>query len=471
MTTVVQELGTAAFRTGRGLATLGAPVAIAGLIELGQVAAHAAKSVFLLPAAAAAAAAGMGTLALATAGFGDAIKDIRDPEKFATALASLSPTAQQAALSIQALLPEFDKLKNATQDAFFKGIGPELERLSSTYLPSIQRMTTGIADSFNQMMRGVGAQMVTPENQQQIQGLMDNIGEAFRELVPAAQSVAQAFLDIAAAGGDFLPDLAAGAADLAAQFANFIREARDTGQLKVWIQEGIDAVAALAKGIGELTALIYQTFTNEGPKSIQDFSNHLQGLVTVMQALNGNMKPLAAELSSELAEIPRMAETGFIHLANTVTHTINAIIRGYNALPLEDIPTIPTFNVGDMGWSNPPVPGAPGMPVGNGPHRRPGTPLAVGPPLPGTNRPVPAPPPPKTAGGAKPPLNIPREQYSLDSIPIGQFPGAPGTGGPATTGPMTTGGGGAYGLPAGTDIRQGAAGFPDWVYALDGSTG
>jgi hypothetical protein len=65
-----------------------------------------------------------------------------DPKKFAEALSSVGPNAQQAALSIQTLTPELDALRNATQDEFFKGIGPQLNQLANTLLPTIQTMTT-----------------------------------------------------------------------------------------------------------------------------------------------------------------------------------------------------------------------------------------------------------------------------------------------------------------------------------------
>mgnify|MGYP005614274727 CR=1 FL=1 len=131
MTSKMQTLGDGSNGASQSLTQLGtsimtltrvaAPVAIVGLgvaiADLAAVAASASQSLWLLPAAAGAAGAAFGTLKLATMGFGDAIGDIGDPEKFAEDLQKLSPAAQQAALAIQAMMPACTQLKNATQVA------------------------------------------------------------------------------------------------------------------------------------------------------------------------------------------------------------------------------------------------------------------------------------------------------------------------------------------------------------------
>lgn len=77
----------------------------------------------LIPAAAGAAGLAMGTLKIATLGFGDAIKAAGDPEKFNEAVAKLAPSAQEAARAILGLMPQVTQLKMTVQDAFFKGFG------------------------------------------------------------------------------------------------------------------------------------------------------------------------------------------------------------------------------------------------------------------------------------------------------------------------------------------------------------
>jgi hypothetical protein len=179
---------------GKVAAPLVMTSAAAGLVELGGVAAAASGAIGLIPAVAAAAGAGIGTLKVATLGFGEALESIRDPEKFAEALQQLSPNAQQAALSIQGLLPQFDALKTKVQDALFANVGPQLTQLANTFLPGVESMTTRIAASFNTAFSGVTAMLMTPEMQATVDSLFGNIATSFERLAPAAAPFTEALV-------------------------------------------------------------------------------------------------------------------------------------------------------------------------------------------------------------------------------------------------------------------------------------
>lgn len=238
------------------LSRLGGPVlltgAIAGLTQLAGVAASATGALGLLPGAASAAGAAFGSLKLATLGFGDAMESVGDPEKFAEALAKLSPQARQAALSIQAMMPALTQLKNATQDAFFDNIGPQLQRLTNQYLPTVQRMTTGVAGAVNGMFDELARELSTPATQLNLSAITSDIVGAFRALEPAIAPATRAFGDLVAVGTSFLPDIARGAADAASAFSEFIGEARESGKLGEWMQTGIDTMGQLMGMVPDL---------------------------------------------------------------------------------------------------------------------------------------------------------------------------------------------------------------------------
>ncbi|MGY4710160.1 hypothetical protein ACXDF8_11495 [Mycolicibacterium sp. CBM1] len=228
----------------------------AGLFQVASGAAAASQSLLVIPAALSAVGAGFLALKVGTQGFSDALDNMADPEKFASSLANLAPAAADAALSIKALVdgPIAD-LRRATQEALFDGVGPILTNLGSTYAQPIQQMTTQIAQAFNTMFQGIGDQLMDPNSQAALRDTMSNIGSAFQAAAPAAKSFAQAFVDIASVGSSFLPGLGQGAANLAQQFANFIRDARDSGKLHQWMQDGLDAItqlADMAKSAGEM---------------------------------------------------------------------------------------------------------------------------------------------------------------------------------------------------------------------------
>ncbi|MGB3352684.1 MAG: hypothetical protein WBB00_07910 [Mycobacterium sp.] len=233
-------------RTGAaigGLGRIATPAALAAivpmLIDLTGVAASATQSLLLLPAALGAVGSAFGTVKIATSGFSEALEAMDDPEKFAEALRNLSPAAAQAALSIRAMMPDLDRLKAATQEQFFAGVAPSLDALAATTLPTVQRLTTGVASAINTMFRELTSAIMTPALQMNLSEFVDNTVRAFRELAPAISPLTQALGDLMAAGSSVLPDLAAGASNAAAAFADWIREAERSGELDEWLRDGV----------------------------------------------------------------------------------------------------------------------------------------------------------------------------------------------------------------------------------------
>ena len=489
---IIQDIGTTAMKTGRGLTTIGAPVAVAGLLELAKVGIAATQSLWLLPAAAAAGGAAMGTLTLATSGFMETIKDIRDPEKFAESINKISPAAQQAALTVRNLLPEFDALKAATEESFFDGMGAQIQRLTTQYLPGVQGLTTSIASSFNAMMTGVSNQLMTPDTQAAMQRTFDNISLAFQNAAPAAQSFAQAIGDIISVGSQSLPGMGQGIADMAANFASFIREAAESGKLSQWIQQGTDAVIALSTFVWDLGQLIYRIFGPDAGASIDEFNNKLStiseilGLVTLdtktwseswkqemdaMGVANDDMIGDLGGIRDAIMDIPEafawVVNKG-VDMANGIKHVLDEMSRNFtnfmNLLPGEDkvftpLPDIPRI---DTGWANDwgghQLPSAVDQPFGPGnagqqQHERRGTtpPQPLGDPgAPWLGpRPVPGAPPGGFGASDREQRDaiiagLPESAYKIDpysGLPAGMGPvnGVPGANGKIATGGIRQG--------------------------------
>lgn len=384
----IQQIGTNAFRLGRGLTTIGTGPVIIALFKLAQGATAASQSVLLLPAAAATAAAGIGTLSLATAGFADTIKDIRDPEKFAEGLALLGPNAQQAALSMQNLLPVFDQLKYATQDAFFAGIGEQIHRLTNEFMPEIQSMTTNIAGSFNLMMTNLANQLMTPTNIANINEIFGNISQTFQALVPGAQAFTQAMVDLTTVGSGYMPQLAGSISSIAQSFADFIAEAAASGDLNRWIEEGITALEGLISLTWQFGEILYQAFAPDNIEGVNQLIDDLYGINEVLGIITGNtdimaqswqeeldgMQGPAAALRDGIMNIPlalNIVAATFVQFANTAKDAfvngpikaLNLLLKGFNAIPgklrgmfglpagdlqipeIPDIPNIPARNI------------------------------------------------------------------------------------------------------------------------------
>lgn len=439
------------------------------LVEIGAMAASAAQSLLLIPAAATAAGAAMATLAIGTSGFSDTIDALvsGDLEKFATLIQKLSPNAQQAALSIQALWPAFTELKNATQDALFTDVGPMLNTLADQYLPTIQRLTTGVASAINDAGKQVFKQLMTPETQQSVAVLVDNITEAFHNLTPAIAPLVNAFAKLAEVGSGVLPEIAAAAARAAQSFSNFIDQAAASGELDRWLRDGLNTVSLLGQGAWEL-GKAFMSLAPTAEKILPDIVRALSSIKDIMPIIG----PLAiafgpafgvwevairgAKTSMEIfgdlvAGVGKAIEAVMTRLGPLIDATLAPLrttIALYNSSPLSrlvNIPQIPSSAaMGTAIGAAATVYGKDGSIPGAGPDAAPGIggmignfitptrssgfgtlPTAGLPGFPSGGYGVPAPPPDKGAGGGKsaePPFSADPSQWSVDAIPVGALP-------------------------------------------------
>lgn len=347
-----------------GLGKIAGPAAIIGiggaLVEVAGVAASAAQSLWLLPAAAAAAGAGIGTLKLATSGFSEALESMSDPQAFAEALQQISPNAQQAALSIKGIMPAIDELKRSTQDALFAGVGQQLTTLSNQYLPTIQGMTTGIASSFGSMFSGVASQLMTPETFGAVAETVNNIVAAFQNLAPAAAPLTQALAEIAKVGSGFLPEIASAASQAAQAFSEFITQASQSGELKQWLSEGLDTIGQLGQGAWQL-AQAFMQLAPVGQAVLPDIVRLLENINEIIPYIGHSAMlvgpsigtwAVAAQSASNAIDAMKAVFEG---LANFAVGHINRISAALNALtgPIRAVAGLAGIDIPSFGTANP----------------------------------------------------------------------------------------------------------------------
>lgn len=411
------DLSSSAGKLSTILGPAGLATAAVGAVEvistLGSAVVELSGVLGLLPGIAVAVGAGFGTMKLATLGFSDALDDVgkslqdfrnpkafgEDQKKFAEDLQSLSPNAQQAALAINAMIPAFDRLKMSTQDALFGGVGQELNKLASTYLPSIQSTMASIAGSFNNMFKGVANQLMTPETQQQIQQMLQNISQAFQNLAPAMGPVTKAFAELANVSTSFLPGLATSLANAATEFSSFITKAAESGQLRQWIQDGIDAVKDLASAIPPLIDS-FKVFFGDGKESVDTVKDSVLLLAGTLKLLKGDIdgfKDVWPSFGDAAVSVFNDINSS---INNLLIAPINFAIDGINALSKimpgggANIPHVPTLGMGTTLPANPSAtpgfsggggsfdPGVPGFSGGGGHF---GTPTNAHSNIPGLN--------------------------------------------------------------------------------------
>lgn len=454
-----------------GITAITGSAAISSLAILSQ-------SLWMIPAGIGGVTAAIGSLKIATLGFSDAVENMGDAEKFYEALQNLSPNAQQAALAIQALTDPLKELKNATQDAFFADFAPMLNQLANQYMPMLTQLTTGIAGAFNNAFSGIFDQLMTPQTQAVLQSTVDNLVDAFERLAPAAAPFVDAITRIVQTGSSFLPGMADSITRAAEGFANFIKEAQESGKLEEWMRDGITAVGQLWDGIkeiGKAFASLADTGKEQLPQIIELIKAMANGVPPIFEALSSLLTPIAgiATAFNRMWDAVGPILTVFTDKVGWLVDKVamlgnnplfnNPFVKTFMGLPNGGkLPTLPTGQPFTLPGASPlqkgpgPKPVAPPVPVGGNAASSILGNIATGSgagtindsatgtggiaPVPAGGYPMPPPPPEKGSGGSskadEPPFTADPSTYSLDNIPIGSFFGD-ATGGPvaATTAP------------------------------------
>lgn len=249
---------------GRALGTLVLPAAAVAaapqLAAIGAAAITAAGAVGILPAAAGAAMFAITGLKVAFSGFGEALKNLDDPKKFAEALKELAPAAAAAAVAIKSLQKPWKELQQSTQQELFKGWAEQILALGQIYIPLLEPSLHRVAQAANEAGLAFADMFREKDTWRDVQVLLSNFSTSFSDVARAAAPVAAALLDIALVGSEVFGDLTKGAVDAARAFRDFIRDARESGQLEQWMRAGVDAVAQLGRIAGNTGATLYNVF-------------------------------------------------------------------------------------------------------------------------------------------------------------------------------------------------------------------
>lgn len=243
-----------------GVAAAGAITAAAGVASLAGSLATLAGLTPVAVAGVVAGGAAFAALKVGLSGMGDALKET-DPKKFAEALKGLAPSAQQFATSVRDIGPAWKSVKLDTQQKLFADLGGEMKKLSATYLPSVKSGLGLISGGFNGMAKDLVGFATSAGTVKDVDTIFRNTATAVQAARPGVVNLATAFRDIATVGSQMLPELAGGFTQVTSQFAAFIGRARESGQLKEWIQQGVDTLQTLGSIAGNVGTSLGAVFT------------------------------------------------------------------------------------------------------------------------------------------------------------------------------------------------------------------
>lgn len=306
-------------RLAGAIKSLALPAAAIGsipsILGLGAALATAAQSAAILPGVMAAGGFAFGALKLGVSGFGEALANVGDPEKFAEAIAGLSPAARDAAVAVRDLRPAFLDMKNAVQDQLFAGLSDVIRDLGERYMPVLQGAFTRIAGSANLAALGVGEMLSTSSRIRDVTAIGDDASVSFGALFEAVKPLSAAFLDVATVGSSFLPGLTAGAGGAAQAFADMIAKARETGKLHEFISQGLSALGDLGTIAGNVGVTLGNIYTAANISGA--------GFLGNLKEITGSLREVTGSVAGQEALGSFFAAIGTV--ARTLGDTLKAI--------------------------------------------------------------------------------------------------------------------------------------------------
>lgn len=211
------------------------------------------------------------------------------------AMANLSPNARNLVNTLLALRPAWDGLRMDVQDRLLAGVGTRISDLATNYIPILKSSLGGIAGAFNRAFHTTAAWFNEPAVVREVAAAMDLVSLGVQNAAGAIKPLVQAFTDIFVVGASFLPGMGTSLANAAQRFADFIREAKQSGQLRQWMQDGLDALRTLWTIVKRVASAIKAWWDVLGPvvRLLAPFAGAILGAMVAVKLLLGVFRTLS----------------------------------------------------------------------------------------------------------------------------------------------------------------------------------
>lgn len=233
-------------------------------------------------------------------------------DKFAEALAKLSPNAQDFVLKMQALGPAWTQLRLAVQDNLFAGLGDSVTQFAQQNLPGLQaglsQVATYMNSTFKETLSGLSTMFQQLSADGTMQAFVQSIGSMMSGVAPLITGLSQGIIQMTTIAGPALGGFFQALGGLFAQIGPAL------GQLGAFLAGALtqlapalgDFIVALANGLGPVLPVIATLLTSLGnalTPLIPPLSQVLQVIGTALaQAIDG-LAPAIGPLGNAFAAL------------------------------------------------------------------------------------------------------------------------------------------------------------------------
>lgn len=363
-TNAVQRFGRAAGRIGSVILRVGGAVApfaalsakillvVSAATALTGVVGNLLGALQLIAPAIIAAGSAMAVWKMATAGVADALKAgiDGDVEAFNAALKKLTPSAVAAVHTLLDLRKEWRSTQKAVQESFFRGFRDDAIAVSRALQPVANTWLPRIAGMFAQTRTVLRSVFVEAAKSGQLEKIMQGVSRGIGGLLNVLPPLARALFDVAEVASGAFGDIGAGAQSAAQRFADWIRQAKESGKLKEWLDKAIDALKSLkeiAGNVGEMIGAVFRGASDSGQSLLEkvteltqrmaDWLNSSDGqdLIETLSSIVGWViacKPAFEVLAVVIKAVMAVASAAWGAFFQIVKFVVNWILSGYSML-------------------------------------------------------------------------------------------------------------------------------------------
>lgn len=276
-----------------------------------------------------------------------AIKNLNSTQKeFNKAIAKLAPSAQEFAKALRGMRKRYGELRKAVQQRLFEGLGDEIKKVGTTYAPVLEKGLGRIASSLNGVVKEILSFLKQGQTISDFGKGFELVGEIIDNLKAGIKPLLNILRDVGMVGMEVMKDLTEGFGQSAKNAAKFVRTARRTGELRKWIEGGIQAVKDLWNILKNTFSIIdtffdafnrsgkpFLTTLAEATKRFDTFLKSAKGqeglkeLATTILTISGIVRNVFITAFKELAPILRELNPFLLDLSKAIGVTLTTAIK------------------------------------------------------------------------------------------------------------------------------------------------
>jgi phage-related protein len=262
---------------------------------------------------------------VALLGVGDALKAAGgDAAKFDEALKKLSPNAQAFARAFRTALPQLTAVKNAIQDAFFKG-APGAVATVVARVASLKAQAAGVAFAIGQIAQNIVKTATNSVNIEKLRLILSGVNAFLLQIKQSLGPVVTGFVGLGAQAAQFGGVVGGVLAKAISQFAIFLNNI-DLAQLFATALPIIKSVAGFFADVGRIAVQVFKVFTTEGGSAVGVLGQLADQLANFLESAQGQQ--LIVSLGQALQAISTGAGQVFLALLQALAPAIVALAPG-----------------------------------------------------------------------------------------------------------------------------------------------